>query len=158
MVLTSTQNPCFEQKCEKYQIFFNLFFFYFFVGKIFSIFEKSCFRNDLTETFAVTRKTKANFPFNCDSFQRRVANIPKLFTSCLLAQIKWRPMRINLYMLVCNQKYGNLILNKIDKYWYSLFDLTSSLVYENNGVYSLIAGHMRRIRRCKTELRVHGYH
>ena len=29
-----------------------------------------------------------------DSFRRMVANIPKLFSSCILAQPIWRPMRI----------------------------------------------------------------
>ena len=43
-VLTSTHNLCFEQKSEKYQ---NLLseIFHSFGGKIFSIFEKACFRN-----------------------------------------------------------------------------------------------------------------
>ena len=40
----------------------------------------------LTETFVATQKTEANFPFICDSFPRRVANIPKLFLRCLLVQ------------------------------------------------------------------------
>ena len=34
----------------------------------------------------VTHKIKANFPFSCDNFRRSLANIPKLFSSCLLAQ------------------------------------------------------------------------
>ena len=36
-----------------------------------------------SNAFAVIRKTKANFPFGCDSFRRRLAHIPKLFSSCL---------------------------------------------------------------------------
>ena len=36
MMLTSTHNLCFEQKCEKYQNFY-LKIFIFFGGKIFSI-------------------------------------------------------------------------------------------------------------------------
>ena len=49
---------------------------------------------ELTATFVVTRKTKANFPFSYFSFRWREANIPKLFSSCLLTQQKWRHMRI----------------------------------------------------------------
>ena len=43
-----------------------------------------------------------------------------------------------------------LILYKINNYWYSLFDITSSLVYENN-VDSLIGGHIRRIYNNSSE-------
>ena len=43
-VHTSTHNLCFEQKNEKYQIFFYLKIFIF-GGKIFIIFEEACFRN-----------------------------------------------------------------------------------------------------------------
>ena len=38
-VLTNTHNLCFEQKYEKYQIFFFWKFSFFLGGKIFSIFE-----------------------------------------------------------------------------------------------------------------------
>ena len=38
----NTHNLCFEQKYEKYQNFYLIFFF---GGKIFSIFEQACFRN-----------------------------------------------------------------------------------------------------------------
>ena len=48
----------------------------------------------LTETFAVTRKTKPNFVFICDSFRCRVANISKLFSRCLTAQPGWRSIRM----------------------------------------------------------------
>ena len=40
----STHNLCFEQKYEKYQIFYPKIFI-FFGGKIFSIFEEACFPN-----------------------------------------------------------------------------------------------------------------
>ena len=45
----STHNLCFEQKYKKYQNF-CLKIFNFFGGKIFSIFEKACFRNGLPLT------------------------------------------------------------------------------------------------------------
>ena len=35
--------------------------------------------------------------FICDRFRRMVATIIKLFSSCLLAQPKWRPMRNKIY-------------------------------------------------------------
>ena len=41
----STHYLYFEQKYEKYQIFF-IWKFLVFGGKIFSFFEKACFRND----------------------------------------------------------------------------------------------------------------
>ena len=44
-VLTSTNNLCFEQKCEKYQNFLSENF-HVFGCKIFNIFEQACFRND----------------------------------------------------------------------------------------------------------------
>ena len=44
-VLTSTHNRCFEQKYEKYQNFLSEKL-PFFGGKIFSVFEQACFRNE----------------------------------------------------------------------------------------------------------------
>ena len=41
-------------------------------------------------------QTKANFPFCNDNFRWRVANICKLFSSCLLAKPRWRLMRLKL--------------------------------------------------------------
>ena len=87
----------------------------------------------LNETFSITRKMKANFPFICDNFQRRVANIPLLFSSCLLAAYANK-----LYVcLLCNQNLGVFIalilfVSIYNFVLYSLFDSTSSLVYENN--------------------------
>ena len=43
-VRTSTHNLCFVQKYEKYLNLLSQIFNYF-AGKIFSIFEKACFRN-----------------------------------------------------------------------------------------------------------------
>ena len=64
-------------------------------------------------------QTKANFPFICDSFRQRAANIPKLFSSCLLAQPSWRAMRIK-YLYACSQqKYGIV-------YW---IDIVHSILY-----------------------------
>ena len=98
----------------------------------------------------VTRKTKANFPFGCD--------IPKLFSNCLLAQPKWRPLRINFMYYCLSQKYRNvncvdiiyLMLYKINNYTYSLFDKTLSIVYKNN-LYSVIGDHMRRMKNDRLE-------
>ena len=45
-VLTSTHNLCFEQKYERYQIFYPETFVSVFGGEIFNIFESACFRND----------------------------------------------------------------------------------------------------------------
>ena len=44
VVLTSTHNLCFEKKYEKYQNFYLKICI--FRGKIFSIFEWACFRNE----------------------------------------------------------------------------------------------------------------
>ena len=38
--------------------------------------------------------TRANFLFSCDNFRWTIASIPKPFSRCLLAQPRWRPMRI----------------------------------------------------------------
>ena len=41
-------------------------------------------------------QTIANFQYSCDNFQRMVTNICKLFSSCLLALLKWQPMQMKL--------------------------------------------------------------
>ena len=90
----------------------------------------------LTETFAVTHTTKANFPFSHNCFRRRVANIPELFSSCLWQNQDGGLCELVLRMLVCKQKYGYvysvdiiyLFLYTSNNYWCSLFDLTSNLI------------------------------
>ena len=59
--------------------------------------------DQLTEKFAVARELLKT-PLSCDSFRRMVANIRKLFSSCLLAQSRWRPnMWIHFCVLVLNK-------------------------------------------------------
>ena len=50
----------------------------------------------------VIRRTKANFPFICDSFRQRVANIPNYSQAVFFfAQTIWRPMQIKcMYVFV----------------------------------------------------------
>ena len=57
----STHNLRFEQKYEKYKVFY--LFFLFFGGKIFSIFEYACFRNEPTKSwnFPVFRLQSVKF-------------------------------------------------------------------------------------------------
>ena len=103
-------------------------------------------------------QTKANFWFSYDSFRRRLAVICKLVRSCLLAQQRWRAMRIKKCMLFRNKKQQKKIftvsilcirfpLKLIISVW---LHLILRLVNENNG-FSLIWGHIRRVYTNRSE-------
>ena len=98
----------------------------------------------------------ANFPFSCDGLRCMVASIRKVYFELSFGATKVMACANEIYVLACNQKYGNvycidisyMILFNINNYWYNLLDLTSSLVNENN-VYFLIGKHMRPFRKCE---------
>ena len=106
------------------------------VGRLYWIRHQACVQ--LTETF----KRKQTFRSVMAVFAEG-SEYPQLFSSCLLAKPRWRPIRIKFLYACSLQKIWKCLLgsfinsipykNKIkNKYWYNSFDLISSLVNENN--------------------------
>ena len=63
----------------------------------------------LTETFAITRKTKANVPFSCDKFSAEGSEYPKTVLKLSFGTIKMVAYVNNIYLcLSVTKKYGNV--------------------------------------------------
>ena len=117
------------------------------------------------ETIKVTRKTKANFAFSCDSYRRRVANIPKTILKVSFDTTKMCFFFFFFFFFFCNQNYENaywvdiinLTLYQIHKDWYHLFDLTASIIAVSHIINSrALTGEKRRVNKAIHALLMHG--